>query len=184
MGWELYIPIKESKKIYEIIHEAGKNHNLVHSGRLAMDIMRMEKGYLHWGHDITPEENPFEAGLGFAVKLNKEQDFIGKKALKKIDQSQLTKKLCMFTLEKSEPGKPLLLHEEPIYLDGTIVGITTSGNYSFNFNKNMSFGYINNYHLLNDLKNKTFEIEVAKKKYRANLEFQALHDPKNIMIKA
>ncbi len=184
LGWELYIPIKESKKIYEIIHEAGKNHNLVHSGRLAMDIMRMEKGYLHWGHDITPEENPFEAGLGFAVKLNKEQDFIGKKALKKIDQSQLTKKLCMFTLEKSEPGKPLLLHEEPIYLDGTIVGITTSGNYSFNFNKNMSFGYINNYHLLNDLKNKTFEIEVAKKKYRANLEFQALHDPKNIMIKA
>ena len=184
LGWELYIPIKESKKIYEIIHGAGKNHNLVHSGRLAMDIMRMEKGYLHWGHDITPEENPFEAGLGFAVKLNKEQDFIGKKALKKIDQSQLTKKLCMFTLEKSEPGKPLLLHEEPIYLDGTIVGITTSGNYSFNFNKNMSFGYINNYHLLNDLKNKTFEIEVAKKKYRANLEFQALHDPKNIMIKA
>ena len=184
LGWELYIPIKESKKIYEIIHEAGKNHNLVHSGRLAMDIKRMEKGYLHWGHDITPEENPFEAGLGFAVKLNKEQNFIGKKALKKIDQSQLTKKLCMFTLEKSEPGKPLLLHEEPIYLDGTIVGKTTSGNYSFNFNKNMSFGYINKYHLLNDLKNKTFEIEVAKKKYRANLDFQALHDPKNIMIKA
>ena len=79
---------------------------------------------------------------------------------------------------------PLLLHEEPIYLEGTIIGQTTSGNYSFNFNKNMSFGYINNYHLLNDLKNKTFEIEVAKKKYRANLEFQALHDPKNIMIKA
>ena len=90
----------------------------------------------------------------------------------------------MFTLEKSEPGKPLLLHEEPIYLDGTIVGITTSGNYSFNFNKNMSFGYINNYHLLNDLKNKTFDIEVANKKSKANLELKALHNQKTIMIKA
>ena len=184
LGWEVYIPIHNSKKIYDTIIEIGKTYQLIHAGAHAMDIMRMEKMYLHWGHDISPEENPYEAGLGFAVSLNKEQDFIGKNALKKIDQNQLTKKLCMFTLEKSEPGKPLLLHEEPIYLEGTIIGQTTSGNYSFNFNKNMSFGYINNYHLLNDLKNKTCEIEVAKKKYKVNLEFQALHDPKNIMIKA
>jgi len=184
LGFEFYIKMNEAREIYNLIVEKGREFNLSNCGMFAMDTMRMEKGYLHWGHDISPEENPYEAGLGFAVSLNKEQDFIGKNALKKIDQNQLTKKLCMFTLEKSEPGKPLLLHEEPIYLEGTIIGQTTSGNYSFNFNKNMSFGYINNYHLLNDLKNKTCEIEVAKKKYKVNLEFQALHDPKNIMIKA
>ena len=68
LGWELYIPIKESKKIYEIINNIGKNFNMVHAGRLAMDIMRMEKGYLHWGHDISPAENPYESGLDFALK--------------------------------------------------------------------------------------------------------------------
>ena len=67
LGWELYIPFNDSKKIYELIVEIGKKHNLVHAGRLSMDIMRMEKGYLHWGHDISPAENPYEAGLGFAV---------------------------------------------------------------------------------------------------------------------
>ena len=62
------------------IIEAGKNHRLIHAGAHAMDIMRMEKMYLHWGHDISPEENPYQAGLGFVVQLDKEQDFIGKTA--------------------------------------------------------------------------------------------------------
>ena len=81
LGWELYIPINKAEIVYKIIEEAGKKHNLIHAGRLAMDIMRMEKGYLHWSHDITPAENPFEAGLNFAVKLNKECDFLGKESL-------------------------------------------------------------------------------------------------------
>ena len=183
LGWELYIAIKESKKIYEMIHDVGKNHNLVHAGRLAMDIMRMEKGYLHWGHDITPAENPFEAGLGFAVHLNKKEDFIGKQALLKIRQKPLKKQLIKLTLDDSIPGKPLLLHDEPIYSDGKIVGETTSGNYSFNFKKNMSFGYINLPDTKEELKQKKFQIEVAKIKYNATLQLTALHDPKNVLIR-
>ena len=173
LGWELYIAIKESIKIYEMIHDVGKNHNLVHAGRLAMDIMRMEKGYLHWGHDITPAENPFEAGLWFAVHLNKAEDFIGKQALLKIRQKPLKKQLIKLTLDDSIPGKPLLLHDEPIYFDGKIVGETTSGNYSFNFKKNMSFGYINLPDTKEELKQKKFQIEVAKIKYNATLKLTA-----------
>tara|TARA_B100000965_G_scaffold393035_1_gene403310 strand:+ start:1015 stop:3462 length:2448 start_codon:yes stop_codon:yes gene_type:complete len=183
LGWELYIPINESKKIYELINEIGNKYNLVHAGRLAMDIMRMEKGYLHWGHDITPEENPFEAGLGFAVKLNKDYDFIGKNSLINL-KSNLKKQLVMLTLVNSVPGKPLLLHDEPIYFDGKIVGETTSGNYSFCYNKNIAFGYIDSKINLNNIKKDNFEIEVAKNKYTAKIELNPLHDPQNILIKS
>ena len=183
LGWELYIPVQESKKIYETIQGIGSKYNLVNAGRLAMDIMRMEKGYLHWGHDITPEENPYEAGLGFAVKLNKKEDFIGKNKLIE-KKSNIKKKLVILSLVESEPGKPLLLHDEPIYCNGKIVGETTSGNYSFCYNKNISFGYVNSDTNLNDIENNFFEIEVAKIKYKAKIEFEPLHDPKNISIKS
>ena len=143
----------------------------------------MEKMYLHWGHDISPEENPYQAGLGFAVQLNKEQDFIGKTALKKIKQSQLTKRMFMLTLDNSDPGKPLLLHDEPIYCEGKIIGETTSGNYSFNYKKNMALGYINLLEPNEELQKKQFQIEVAKKKYNATLQSKALHDPTNILMK-
>ena len=184
LGWEMYIPINHAKKIYEKIIEIGKIHKLVHAGAHAMDIMRMEKGYLHWGHDISPEENPFEAGLKFSVKLNKDCDFIGKNALLKIQDQDTEKKLIMLSLENSEPGKPLLLHDEPIFLNGEIIGETTSGNYSFNFNKNISFGYIKTEKKISELINGNFEIEVAKKKYKAHLQTKPLHDPENSLIKS
>ena len=89
----------------------------------------------------------------------------------------------MLTLVNSVPGKPLLLHDEPIYFDGKIVGETTSGNYSFCYNKNIAFGYIDANIDKKNSQDKTFEIEVAKIKYKANLELEPLHDPKNISIK-
>ena len=87
-----------------------------------MDILRMESGFLHWGHDISPEENQFEAGLNFAVSFKKNYDFIGKQALLKINKDKIKKKFVMLTLDNTEPGKPLALHFEPIYIDGKICG--------------------------------------------------------------
>ena len=81
----------------------------------------------------------------------------------------------MLTLEECEPGKPLLLHDEPIYLDNKIIGRTTSGNYSFVFNKNLSFGYVKNNGFLENLENKKIYIEVEKKKYLANILNQPLN---------
>ena len=69
LGWEIYIPTENSKEIYELIITLEKKFGLVHAGAHAMDIMRMEKGYLHWGHDISPAENPYEAGLVFCLKV-------------------------------------------------------------------------------------------------------------------
>ena len=177
LGWEIYIPVEKSKQIYETIINTEKKYCLVHAGAHAMDIMRMEKGYLHWGHDISPAENSYEAGLEFALKLNKKEDFIGKEFLIK-NKNVKKKKLLMFVLDDTTPGNPLLLHDEPIYHNGKIVGETTSGNYSFIYNKNLAFGYVNN-DLQLDMTSTFFEIEVAKKKYRASVLTKALHDPEN-----
>ncbi len=180
LGWEIYIPIEKSKEIYELIVSLEKKYNLVHAGAHAMDIMRMEKGYLHWGHDISPAENPFESGLNFTIKINKKEEFIGKKFLNE-NNNIIKKRLLMFTLNNSSPGKPLLLHDEPIYYKGEIVGETTSGNYSFIYNKNLAFGYVNN-EIKYDFSKSDFEIEVAKKKYKVSVLTKPLHDPENKLI--
>ena len=130
-----------------------------------MDTMRMESGFLHWGHDISPEENQYQAGLSFAVSFKKDVEFIGKQALEKIRKEKVTRRFAMLILKNSKPGNPLLLHEEPIFLDDVISGRTTSGNYSFNYNKNLSFGYIRSASLTNEeLQNKKLYIEIEKKK--------------------
>ena len=179
IGFELYIDVNESKKIYSTIVEEGKNHKLSHCGAHAMDIMRMESGFLHWGHDISPEENQYQAGLEFAISYKKNIDFIGKQALFKIKQKKPSKLLIMMTLKDSKPGEPLLLHDEPIYLNNEIVGRTTSGNYSFNYNKNISYGYVNSGNSIADIKDKNLFIEVEKIKYPVSLLDKPLNQ-KNI----
>ena len=179
LGFELYIKMSEAKEIYNLIVETGKEFNLSHCGMLAMDTMRMETGYLHWGHDISPIENQYEAGLKFAISYKKDINFIGKEALLKIKDKNLSKKFVMLTLKDSKPGHPLMLHDEPIYLDDKIVGHTTSCNYSFNFNKNLAFGYINVEKNLDELKDKNLSIEIEKIKYKADILTKPLNS-KNI----
>ena len=156
LGWELYVKMNEAKEIYNLIVKTGKEFNLSHCGMLAMDTMRMETGYLHWCHDISPEENQYQAGLQFAISYKKNIDFIGKEALIKIKEKKLNKKLVMLILKDSKPGEPLLLHDEPIYDDSDIIGRTTSGNFSFNYNKNLAYGYINSELSKEDLAKKIY----------------------------
>ncbi len=175
LGWELYMDIKDSKKIYNLIINIGQEFNICNCGMLAMDTMRMESGYLHWGHDISPEENQYQAGLQFTISYKKNIDFVGKKALLKIKDKTLSKNFVTLTLQNSKPGEPLMLHDEPIYLEDKIVGRTTSGNYSFNFMKNLAFGYVSVDLSKEDLKNKKLYIEVAKTKYAAELQSKSLN---------
>ena len=139
-----------------------------------MDTMRMESGFLHWGHDISPEENQYQAGLNFAISYKKPFDFIGKEKLLKIRDQKLDRRFVMLALKEGKPGEPLLLHEEPIYLDNKIIGKTTSGNYSFNYDKNLSFGYINSELTDEGLLNRDLYIEIEKKKYEAQILLKPL----------
>ena len=184
LGFELYIETNKAKEIYNLIVEKGKKYQLSHCGMHAMDIMRMESGFIHWGHDISPEENQYEAGLKFAIIYKKNVNFIGKEALTKKKNQKLQKKLAMLTLKDSKPGFPLLLHDEPILNGGKVIGRTTSGNYSFNYKKNMAFGYINSDLELNMFIGKSLEIEVEKTTYESSIEIQPLHDPENKLLKS
>ena len=175
LGFELYVENKSAKKLYNTLIIEGKNFNLTHCGMHAMDIMRMESGFLHWGHDISPEENQYQAGLSFAISYKKNVDFIGKEALTKIKEKKPSKFFTMLTLKDSQPGEPLLLHDEPIYLDNKIIGRTTSGNYSFNFNKNLTFGYLEKDLNKENLKNRVIHVEVGKQKYIAELLIKPLN---------
>ena len=179
LGWELYVSMSQAKEIYNTIVKTGKEFEISHCGTLSMDTMRMETGYLHWGHDISPEENQYQAGLQFAISYKKNIDFIGKESLLKIKNKKDTKKFAMLTLNDSKPGEPLLLHDEPIYKDNKIIGRTTSGNFSFNFNKNLAFGYINSELSNEDLKKENLFIEVEKIKHPATIITKPLNN-KNI----
>jgi len=176
LGFEIYIENKDAKDVYQLIIDEGKNHDLTHCGSHAMDTMRMESGFLHWGHDISPEENQYEAGLNFAISYKKKTNFIGKESLLKIKDKKQNKKFIMLSLKESSPGAPLLLNEEPIYLKDKIIGRTTSGNYSFNYKKNLSFGYIKSEYSIEELSKMELYIEVAKKKYLAVVELTSLKD--------
>ena len=174
LGYELYIKNENAKEIYNLIINTGKEFQLSHCGAHTMDIMRMESGFLHWGHDISPEENQYQAKLNFTISFKKDFNFIGKKKLLRIKEQKLDKRFIMLVLKDSNPGKPLLLHEEPIYIDNYIVGKTTSGNYSFNFSKNLSFGYINSDLTDAQLVKKNLYIEVEKIKYQAEVLLKPL----------
>ena len=141
-----------------------------------MDTMRMESGFLHWGHDISPEENQYEAGLNFAISYKKEINFIGKESLLKIKDKKQDRRLIMLSLKIVSQVHPLLLHEEPIYLGDKIIGRTTSGNYSFNYKKNLSFGYVKSEYSNKELAKMDLYIEVAKQKYPARVEITPLKD--------
>ena len=174
LGYELYINKDKGKEIYNLIVDTGKDFKLSHCGSHTMDTMRMESGFLHWGHDISPEENQYQAGLNFAISYKKPFNFIGKKKLLEIKNQKIDRRFAMFILNNSKPGEPLLLHEEPIYLENEIIGKTTSGNYSFNYNKNLSFGYINSNLSYEQLSGRKIYIEIEKKKYQAELLLKPL----------
>ena len=112
--------------------------------------------------------------MQFTISFKKDFNFIGREALEKIKDNKIDRKFSMFVLNDNEPGKPLLLHDEPIYLKDKIIGKTTSGNYSFNFKKNLSFGYIENKYSEENLLNSELFIEVEKKKYPIKLLLKPL----------
>jgi 4-methylaminobutanoate oxidase (formaldehyde-forming) len=176
LGYELYIKKEKAKEIYDLIISTGKGFGLTHCGAHTMDTMRMESGFLHWGHDISPEENQYQAGLSFTISYKKPFNFIGKEKLLKIKDQKLDRRFVMLVLKENIPGEPLLLHEEPIYLEDKIIGKTTSGNYSFNYNKNLSFGYINSEFNNEQFLDRNIYIEIEKKKYVAQLLLKPLKE--------
>ena len=138
LGWELYCPTEFGRRLWDAIWEAGADHGLVAGGYKAIDSLRLEKGYRVWGADITPDETPYEAGLGFAVKLDK-GDFIGRQALVAAQETAPERKLACLVLD--DP-RSVALGSEPVRMDDEILGRVTSGGYGYSVERSIAYAYV------------------------------------------
>jgi 4-methylaminobutanoate oxidase (formaldehyde-forming) len=136
LGWELYCPTEYGLALWDTLWEGGRSHGLVAAGYKAIDALRLEKGYRVWGADITPEETPFEAGLGFAVAAGKD-DFVGAAALR--ERGEPTKRLCCVVLD--DP-RAVALGSEPVRIGDDLVGRVTSGGYGYTVDRSIAYAYL------------------------------------------
>lgn len=182
LGWELYIPTEFMIPVFDLIYEESKNVGARLCGLHAVNTLRMEKGYRHWGYDITQAETPIEAGLGFAVCLDKNVNFNGREILEKQIQHGVNKRLVHIMLEKSEP---FLFHDEIIYCDGKLVGRVTSGAYGYSVEKPLGMGYLESKNpiLWEYIPNGNYQIDVAGELVSAKLSLTPFFDPKNARIR-
>ena len=140
LGWELYVSPTQAVEVWNTLMTAGQPFSIQPVGYKALDSLRLEKGYPYWGTDLTPTDNPYEAGLGFCVKLGKNKgDFIGRDALVNIKELGLNRCLCTLTL--LDDNGPIY-GDEAVYVDGEVIGRTRSGGYGYTIEKNIALAYL------------------------------------------
>jgi 4-methylaminobutanoate oxidase (formaldehyde-forming) len=183
LGWELNLPTEFAPAIYDMIREAGAAFGLRLAGYHAMNSLRIEKAYRHWSHDITPEDTPLQAGLGFCVALDKPGGFVGREALLRQREAGVTRRLVQFLLQDPEP---LLYHDEPIWRDGELVGRLTSGMYGHALGGAVGLGYVElgRPAPAAEFASGSFAIEVGNRKVPARASLRPLWDPSGERIRS
>jgi len=152
-------------------------------GMHAMDSLRLEKGYRHFGHDVNDGDSPVQAGLGFACKLKTDIPFIGRDVVERQREEGVDRLLVQFKLDDAQP---LLFHNEPVLRDGECVGYLTSGNYGHFLGAAMGLGYVTSKHgpcTPDFVRAGRYEIEVACERFSATASLVPMHDPANERIK-
>jgi 4-methylaminobutanoate oxidase (formaldehyde-forming) len=175
LGWELHVPTEYAAHVYELLRAAGEPHGIADVGYRAIDSLRMEKNYLYWSSDITPDYTPLEAGLGFRVNFSK-GDFIGRAALLKQRDAGVKQRLVTFLLDDYLP----LYGSEAVMVDGKVVGVTTGGNFGYSVGKAIGYGYLP----VELVERGNVEIESFGKVSRARIATKAAYDPENLRLKA
>ena len=138
LGWEIYCPTEHGLRLWDLLWQAGQPHGIIAAGGGAFNSLRLEKGYRLINADIDTEYNPYEAGLGWAVRLKK-GEFIGREALVKAKEKGIERKLCCLTLD--DPGA-VVLGTEPIVSNGETLGYVTSADYGYSVGKFIAYGYL------------------------------------------
>ncbi|MEP5731620.1 MAG: FAD-dependent oxidoreductase [Sulfitobacter sp.] len=180
LGWEIYVSADMCGHVFETLAAAGQDLDLRLCGMHMMDTCRIEKGFRHFGHDITAEDHVLEAGLGFAIKKDK-PDYIGREAVLEKQEKGLENRLVQFKLTDPEP---LLYHNEPILRDGDIVGYLSSGAYGHALGGAMGMGYVpcKGETAVNVLAS-SYEIDVAGTRVKAEVSLKPMYDPKSQRVK-
>jgi len=181
LGWELHMKQSSLEFIYDVLMDIGKEFKIINAGYRAIESLRLEKGYRVLGSDITADTTPFEAGLGWAVKLQSRKNFVGKEALLEKQEQSIQKRLVCLTLD--DPNI-VLLGRETIYRNGKIVGWLTSGGWGYTVQKNIGYGYVRNSKGVdrNYLISGNYEIEICSTRYQCRLELNTLYDSKKERI--
>ena len=174
LGWELYCPTDLGLALWDTLWEAGRAHGLVAGGYKAIDSLRLEKGYRVWGADITPEDTPFEAGLDFAVKLDK-VDFIGRDSL--LEREDAARRLRCLTLD--DP-RAVALGSEPVRVGGELVGRVTSGGYGYTVERSIAYAYVPGEHDVGT----PVEVEIFGDWVAGEIAAEPLYDPSGERIRA
>jgi 4-methylaminobutanoate oxidase (formaldehyde-forming) len=183
LGWELYVSSDQAAHVFETLMEAGQDVGLTLCGLHAMDSCRIEKGFRHFGHDITDEDHVLEAGLGFAAKTDK-GEFLGRDAVLSKREAGLSRRMLQFRLTDPEP---LLFHNEPILRDGKIVGALTSGNYGHALGGAVGLGYVpcaKPGEPTAEMLASAYSIDVAGRTVAAEVSLAPMYDPKSARVRA
>ena len=183
LGYELYVPTEHALDVYDRLVAAGPGFGLRHAGLQALTSLRMEKAYRDWGHDVDNVDTPFEAGLGFAVKLDKPGGFVGRDALaRQKAEGPPRRRLLQFLLEDPEP---LLHHGEVIWRDGERVGYLRVGAFGFTLGAAVGLGLVEAREPVDRryVESGRWEIEIAGARHPARASLQPLYDPKLERVK-
>lgn len=185
LGWELYVPVEFAVGVYETLHAAGKAFGLVNAGYYAIDSLRIEKGYRAWSRELTPDTNPFEAGLSFACKLNRDIPFRGRDALLKLRAEPLRRRMVVLTADGA--ADRMLWGGEAILRDGKPVGFVSSAAFGHTLGCPVAMGYINNPDGVADaayLNGGQYTIDVAGDLLPATVHLKAPYDPRSERVKS
>ena len=183
MGWELYVPVEFAPAVYDDLVRAGRELGLRDAGYYALDSLRLEKGYRAWGRDLTPDCTPLEAGLAFAVRLDKPAPFTGREALVRQRERGLTQRLVQFVLDDPEP---LLFGGELILRDGQSVGEVTSAAYGHTLGRSVALGWVRNADGVDRayIEAGAYELDVGGECFAATAHLRSPYDPKGARIRA
>jgi sarcosine dehydrogenase len=183
LGWELHIPLHASGEVYDALIGLGSNLHIRPVGYRALESLRLEKGYRAWGSDITPNDTPFEAGLGWAVKLRSGMPFIGREALEKSAGNPLQKSFVGFSIDDESA---VLVGRETILRNGEFAGYLTSGGYGYSIAKPIGYGYVRNPNGITSdyLLSGTYELVIANEAKKATISLEPFVDPANMKVKS
>ncbi|MGN6102065.1 MAG: GcvT family protein, partial [Devosia sp.] len=183
LGWELHVPLGATGEVFDALMAAGEAVGIRPVGYRALESLRLEKGYRAWGADITPNDNPFEAGLGWAVKLGSATPFMGRKALEAQQGKPLRKMLATFTARDPDA---VLIGRETILRNGAFAGYLTSGGYGYTVGKPIGMGYVRNAQGVDPdyILSGRYELIVANERLPADVHLEPLYDPRNLRVKA
>ncbi|WP_245416777.1 GcvT family protein [Undibacter mobilis] len=186
LGYELLVSADMAAYVYETLVQAGAAYDMRHAGSYALGACRLERAYRHFGHDITEDYSPIEAGLSFAVAWQKPGDFLGRKSLEmRRGRGAPQRRLVTVQIEDKSEDAPILAHNEVIWRNGERVGYITSGGWGFRVSASLGMGYVKNPSgvSLAWIESGKYEIEAALRKYPAKVQLKPFYDPNGDRIK-